>query len=105
MAMVLILPVAQADECDPVQDFIALGDRANKCVVAVRLNQREAVETFENDAHCKGVRSTRSGVEDIVGKMPPAAVNRCANKNQRLYTGAATALQKMYQLELSLKTN
>jgi len=113
--LVLVMPVTQAyecdpeetlvDECAPVQTFIQLGDRANKCIAAIRLDRSQASEVMKNDSSCKDVRSTREGVEDKVNKMEQATVNRCANKNQKNYTAAAMSLQRIYQLELSLRNN
>ena len=45
----------------------------------------------------------RTAIEKSVDEMPPEKVNQCANARQKEYTAAATALQKMYQLELRLK--
>ncbi|MFV1996572.1 MAG: hypothetical protein ACC641_01050 [Acidiferrobacterales bacterium] len=112
--LVLVAPVTQAyecdqeqtidDECDSVQTFIQLGDRASECIAAIRLNNSQASDVMKNDPNCKDVRSRREGVEDSVNNIAQATVNQCANKNIKNYTAAATALQKMYQFELSLRS-
>ncbi len=102
-AAVLNIPAVSADECEPIQAFIQLGQSASKCVAAVQTNSREAREVMANYRYCSEVKLIRTAVEKSVDEMKPGRINHCANKQQREYTAAATALQKMYQLELRLK--
>jgi hypothetical protein len=92
-----------ADECDSVNAFIQLGQSASKCVAAVQANNKEAKETLHNYRYCSEVTMIRGAIEKSVETMPAEKINQCANKRQGEYTAAATALQKMYQLELRLK--
>lgn len=45
----------------------------------------------------------RVAIENKLNSMSPAKINKCANKQQKEYTAAATTMQRLYQLELSLK--
>jgi hypothetical protein len=92
-----------ANECEPITAFIQLGRTAEKCVAAVQANNAEAKDILHNYRSCSEVRMIRSAIEKSVDEMPAEKINQCANTRQNEYTAAATALQKMYQLELRLK--
>jgi hypothetical protein len=100
--MIVAAPV-MASECEPVTAFIQLGQNAGKCVAAVQANNKEAKETLANYRHCSDVRMIRGAIEQSMEQMPAEKINECANTRQKEYTAAATALQKMYQLDLQLK--
>ncbi len=100
----LVVSVAQADECGPVKSFIQLSDSANKCIVAIQKNHKESRDVIRNYRYCSEVRLIRVAVENKLNSMPTARINKCANQQKKEYTAAATTLQKMYQLELSLKS-
>ncbi|KPK12665.1 MAG: hypothetical protein AMJ68_01080 [Acidithiobacillales bacterium SG8_45] len=102
-AILLFSPASFADQCEPIFAFIQLGQTADKCVAAVQKNNKEAKDTLQNYRHCSEVRMIRGAVEKSVNEMPADKINQCANDQQKEYTAAATALQKLYQLELHLK--
>lgn len=101
---ILLAPVARADECDPVKSFIQLSDSANKCITALEKNHKESRDLIKNYRYCSEVRMIRVAVEDEVNSMSPAKINKCAKKQQKEYTAAATTMQRLYQIELSLKS-
>ena len=102
MSLFVATPVF-ANECEPITAFIQLGQTADKCVAAVQKNNKEAKDTLQNYRHCSEVRMIRGAIEKSVDEMPSEKINQCANTQQKEYTAAATALQKLYQLELHLK--
>lgn len=102
--LTLLAPVAWADGCDPVKSFIQLSDSANKCISALEKNHKERHDLIKNYRYCSEVRMIRVAVEDKVNSMSPAKINKCANKQQKEYTAAATTMQRLYQIELSLKS-
>jgi hypothetical protein len=102
MTLLFSAPVF-ANECESVNAFIQLGQSASKCVTAVQANNKEAREILHNYRFCSEVRMIRGAIEKSVDEMPVEQINQCANARQNEYTTAATALQKMYQLELRLK--
>ena len=99
----LVSATVFADECESVSAFIQLGQSASKCVAAIQANNKEAKETLQNYRYCSEVTMIRGAIEKSVETMPAEKVNKCANDREAEYTAAATALQKLYQLELRLK--
>ncbi len=102
--LILLAPVAWADECDPVKSFIQLSDSADKCIAALQKNHKESRDLIKNYRYCSEVRMIRVAVESKMNSMSSAKINKCANKQQKEYTAAATTMQRLYQLELSLNS-
>jgi hypothetical protein len=107
-AIVLMLglqPVlgANPNQCVPVKNFITLGENAEKCISEIRLGKQKANDVLANYGFCTNVRSVRDDVEKKISQLPPAMMNRCAEQNLQAYTDAATAIQRLYQIELQLQ--
>jgi len=94
---------ALADQCLPVTNFISLGQHAEKCVSEINLGKTPADRVLASYGYCTNVRDARSDVEKKVSALPPATINTCAEKNIQAYTDAATAIHRLYQIELSLR--
>lgn len=98
-----LLPgAAVADQCSPVTNFIKLGKKAEKCVSQINLGKTPANDVLSNYGYCTNVRDARGDVEKKVSALSPATINGCAGKNIQAYTDAATAIHRLYQIELSL---
>ena len=99
-----LLPVtAVADKCVPVNNFIILGKQAEKCVSKIKLGKNSVNDVLSNYGFCTNVRDTRGDVEKGVKKLSVATINSCAKKDLPAYTAAATAIHRMYQIELRLQ--
>lgn len=99
-----LLPgLAVADQCVPVDNFIALGKSAEKCVSEINLGKNKANDVLANFGYCANVRDTRDDIEKKMNQLPVATMNRCAEKDMQSYTAAATAIHRLYQIELHLK--
>lgn len=103
-ALLLLFPsLAWADQCVPVARFIELGEEAQKCVSEINLGERAVNEVLQEYNYCTDVRGTRDDVERKLNQLPAATMNRCAEQNLQAYTDAATSIQRLYQIEMSLK--
>ncbi len=103
-AFAVLLPLTSlADQCQPVENFIALGEKAKKCVQRINQGQSKANDVLSTYGLCTNVRSTRNDVEKKVSELPVATVNTCAGKNLQAYTDAATSIHRLYQIELRLQ--
>lgn len=103
VATSLLSGTVLADQCLPVANFISLGQKAEKCVSEINLGKTPANSVLSNYGYCTNVRDARGDVEKKVGALPPATINTCAEKNIQAYTAAATAIHRLYQIELSLR--
>lgn len=101
--LMLLAPVAWADECGPIKSFIQLSDNASKCISAIQKNHKESRDLIRNYRYCSEVRMIRVAVENKLNSMSQARINKCANKQRKEYTAAATTMQHLYQLELLIK--
>lgn len=95
--------LAAADQCASVDQFISLGKQANKCVVKIQAGETPADTVLKDYGFCSSVRQSRGDVEKQMNQLPVAAFNKCAQRNLQAYTDAATAMHKLYQIELGLK--
>lgn len=102
--LMLLVPVAWADECEPVISFIQLGGDAGKCIAELQKNYKDSHNLINNYRYCSEVRLIRVAVENKVNSMSADKINKCANKQRREFTAAATTMQRLYQIELSLKS-
>jgi len=100
---VLSAGTAAADPCKPVLQYINLGKKAEKCVSKIRADNNQANRVLAHYGYCTGVRETRDQVENHVKKLSATTLNSCAEKNLQAYSDAATAIQRLYQIELQLK--
>lgn len=99
------LPVSlfASDQCVPVNDFIVLGKSAERCVLEIKLGKEKANDVLAKYGFCTNVRDAREDVEKKLHQLPPATMNSCAKRNLQAYTDAASALQRLYQIELQLR--
>ena len=81
LSLAICAPVF-ANECEPVDAFIQLGQSASKCVAAIQANSEAAKETLSNYRPCSEVKMIRTAVEQGVDKMPAEQINACASKQQ-----------------------
>ena len=95
--------LASAGQCKPVIQFINLGKKAEKCVSKIEAGDTKAGEVMTHYGFCTNVRDERDQVQDQVNTLPATTLNNCAEKDLQAYSNAATALQRMYQIELQMK--
>lgn len=95
--------LAAADQCLSVDQFISLGKQADKCVVKIQAGETSADSVLKEYGFCSNVRQFRGDVEKQMNQLPVATFNKCAQRNLHAYTEAATAMHRLYQIELGLK--
>ena len=95
--------LASAGQCKPVIQFINLGKKAEKCVSKIEAGDTKAGEVMTHYGFCTNVRDERDQVQHQVNTLPATTLNNCAEKDLQAYSNAATALQRMYQIELQMK--
>jgi len=94
---------ANAGQCNAVVQFINLGKKAEKCVSRIEAGDNRANEVLAHYGYCANVRNERDQVQDRLKTLPATTLNSCAEKDLRAYSDAATALQRLYQIELQMK--
>lgn len=94
---------ASADSCKPVIQFIDLGKKAEKCVQKIQSGDAKANDVLAHYGFCANVRDARDGVQNQMKKLSATTLNSCAEKNLQAYSDAATAIQRLYQIELQLE--
>jgi len=95
--------LAAADQCHSVDQFISIGKQADKCVVKIQSGEKAADSVLKDYGFCSNVRQVRGDIEKQMNELPVATFNKCAQRNLQAYTEAATAMHKLYQIELGLK--
>ena len=95
--------IAVAGQCKPVIQFINLGKKAEKCVSKIETGDTLAGEVMAHYGFCTNVRDEREQIQDQMKTLPATTLNNCAEKDLQAYSNAATALQRMYQIELQMK--
>jgi len=100
----LLFPaIASAGQCKPVIQFINLGKKAEKCVSKIEASDNKVDEVLSHYGFCTNVRNERDLVQDQIKTLPATTLNNCAEKDLQAYSNAATALQRLYQIELQMK--
>jgi len=95
--------IASAGQCKPVIQFINLGKKAEKCVSKIEAGDTKIGEVMTHYGFCTNVRDERDQVQDQMNTLPATTLTSCAEKDLQAYSNAATALQRMYQIELQMK--
>jgi len=101
--LLLFSGIAGAGQCKPVIQFINLGKKAEKCVSKIEAGDNKVDEVMAHYGFCTNVRDERDQVQDQMNTLPATTLNNCAGKDLQAYSNAATALQRMYQIELQMK--
>jgi hypothetical protein len=102
-ALMTVTGTAAADQCGSISQFISLAKQADQCVVKIRKGDEPADSVLKGYEYCSNVRQFRGDIEKQMNELPVATFNQCAQKNLQAYTDAATAMHKLYQIELGLK--
>lgn len=98
----MVSNLALADQCRPVTQFIDLGKKAEKCVSRIQSGEQKANDVLASYSFCANVRNERDGVQNRIKQLSAATINTCAERDLQAYTDAATAIQRLYQIELQL---
>jgi len=94
---------ANADSCKPVDQYINLGKKAEKCISKIEAVNTRAGEVLLHNGFCTHVREARDQVQSHIQQLPASTLNSCAEKNLQAYSDAASAIQRLYQIELQMK--
>lgn len=103
VSSLLVFANANAGQCKTVIQFIDLGKKAQMCVSRIEKGENEANEVLAHYGYCTNVRNERDQVQDRMKTLSATTLNACAEKNLQAYSDAATALQRLYQIELQMK--
>lgn len=103
VSSLLVFANANAGQCKAVIQFIDLGKKAEMCVSRIEEGESKANDVLTHYGYCTNVRNERDQIQDRLKMLSATTLNACAEKNLQAYSDAATALQRLYQIELQMK--
>jgi len=103
VSFLLVSGNAGAGQCTAVAQFIDLGKKAEKCVSRIENGGGRANDVLTQYNYCTNVRNERDQIQDRMKTLSATTLNACTEKNLQAYSDAATALQRLYQIELQMK--